>query len=244
MTMSPEEYAAAISPHLDRLRLAVMRSAIDAGMRSGLLAESGLGPATFPVFAMLRNAYPDRAVALACYRAAYVYQDPAMFEAALSELLGAGLVEASETVRLTDSGRALTSQVRALNTAAAEGLWGTDPLPVLPLADRCLTAALETMAAEGALGLVAPPNDQPGDSDASRLSERLTGLRWHRFDAHVSAWRSAGLTAAAMGELPDGEQRSAIETATNDLAGAPYAILTEAERSALLQGLQNLPGGA
>lgn len=236
-------FASDVAPHLDRLRLGVMRASVDLGMRSGVFAGSGLDPDTLRVFAMLRNAYPDRAVPVRNFRAAYVYQEPAAFESALSRMREVGLVEAptADVVRLSDSGRALISQVRAAGAQAAEGLWGRDALPVQALADRCLLSASATSHPDGAFRLVAPPYDEPEDSDATRFAERLTGLRFHRFDAHVAAWTAAGLTAESVTALRPGPERDAIEASTNERAGEAYADLSPHERTALLDGLRALP---
>ena len=219
-----------------------MRTAVDLGMKSGVLARSGLDPDTFTVFAMLRNAYPERPVPLRSYRAAYVYHDPAKFDQALSRMVDTGVVAVApnQVLTLSDSGRELISQVRAVSAQAAEGLWGTDPLPVLPLADRCLLAASTTATPAGAFHLVAPPHDEVEDSDATRLAERLTGLRWHRFDAHVAAWTSAGLTAASVTDLGPGPLRDEIEADTNERAGQAYGALTSEERATLLEALRGL----
>ena len=45
------------------------------------------------------------------------------------------------------------------------------------------------------VSVMAPSFEPDGASDAALLAERLTVLRLHRFDAHVAAWRAAGLTA-------------------------------------------------
>ena len=74
------------------------------------------------------------------------------------------------------------------------------------------------------------------------MSERLTGLRFHRFDAHVAAWRAAGLTPDQIKALRNGPARTAIEADTNRRAATPYAALDPAERLELLAGLGALPG--
>jgi hypothetical protein len=200
-----------------------------------------LDPDSFTVFAMLRNAYPNRSVSIRNYRAAYVYQDPADFDAALARMVQAALIdEATELLTLSDQGRMLIAQVGAVTAQAADELWGTEPLPILPLAERCLVAAANSAAPGGAFHLVAPRYDEPDDTDATRLAERLTGLRWHRFDAHVAAWTSAGLTAAEVMDLVHGQERDEIEAGTNEQAAQPYAVLTLDERRTLIEGLQGL----
>jgi hypothetical protein len=233
--------AAAIAAHLDRLRLGVMRASMELGMKSGILAGAGLDPDTFTVFAMLRNAYPDRAVRVENYRAAYIYQNPAKFSDALALMLRSGhVVEVDQAVLLSPSGRELMARVRQVGAQAANEVWGEGPHPVLALADRCLAAAETTATSDGAFWLVAPPHDEPEDSPAARLAERLTCLRWHRFDAHVSVWRAKGLNATSVSELAPGALRDEIEADTNDRAGRAYAPLTSEERAALISALSAL----
>lgn len=241
MLSESEQFAAVIAPHLDRLRLGVMRASMTLGMESGLLNGAGMDPGTFTVFAMLRNAYPDRAVPIESYRAAYVYQDPATFDSALAVMLDAGHVVADDqAVALSDSGRELIAGVRAVGARAANQLWGGGPLPVNSLADRCLAAAGRIAVPGGAFHLVAPPHDEPDDTDATRLAERLTGLRWHRFDAHVAAWTAAGLSVTAAKELESGPLHDAVEAETNRRAGPAYEALTSHERTSMLDALNTL----
>lgn len=238
------ELAAAVAPHLDRLRLRAMRASADLGMRSGLLEESALDFEAFAVFAMLRNAYPDRVVPVRSYRAAYVYHEPEMFPSALARMTDAGLVDvAADSVALSSRGREVMARLRDVSVRAADGLWGPGPQAVLSLTDRCLHAAQASAAPGGAFHLVAPLHDEPGDSDAARLAERLTALRWHRFDAHVAAWSSAGLTAASVKDLAPGPVRDLIEVHTNELAGSAYEVLAPDERDELLAGLTRLSDG-
>ncbi|MDP1806171.1 MAG: hypothetical protein Q8K72_13450 [Acidimicrobiales bacterium] len=74
-----------------------------------------------------------------------------------------------------------------------------------------------------------------------RLAERLTPLRFHRFDAHVAAWEAEGLTAQEVQTLDAGPVRDRIEEATNRLSATPYAVLDAGERVELLGGLGALP---
>ncbi|HET7900802.1 MAG TPA: hypothetical protein VFL59_06405, partial [Candidatus Nanopelagicales bacterium] len=235
-------YAAQVGPQLDRLRLGVMKAAVELGMRSGMLRGSGLDPDAFTVFAMLRNAYPRRAVPLRNYRAAYVYQEPAAFDRALAQMIGAQLVELSDadSVVLSAAGRDLMADVRRTGAQAAEGRWGSEVGPLLDLSDRCLVRAAESAQADGAFHLVAPPADEPDDSEAARFAERLTGLRFHRFDAHVASWAAAGFTAATIAALDPGPERDAVEGETNRRAGGPYDALTGDERTLLLEGLAHM----
>ena len=76
---------------------------------------------------------------------------------------------------------------------------------------------------------------------AMRLAEHLTSLRFHRYDAHVGAWRAEGLTVDEVQALAPGPVRDRIEAETNRRAAPPYAALDPAGRLELLAGLGALP---
>ena len=125
------DFAAEIGPHLDRLRLGVMREPVEAGAKLGMFAGSGLDPDTLTVTAMLRNTYPDRSVPVRNLRAPFIYQEPAKFETALSRLVETRLVNIApaKSVTLSDQGRVLISQVRGLNAQAATDFLGSGTIP-------------------------------------------------------------------------------------------------------------------
>jgi len=68
----------------------------------------------------------------------------------------------------------------------------------------------------------------------AQAADGLTGLRFHRFDAHVAAWTAAGFTAATIIDLEPGTVHDRIEEDTNERAGLAYAALAPGERSHLL----------
>jgi hypothetical protein len=90
--------------------------------------------------------------------------------------------------------------------------------------------------------LMTPTYDAPGASTDVKLSERLAGLRFHRFDAHVASWTGAGLTADAVKALRPGPERAEIEQENNHRAGTAYQARDPGERLALLACLGALPG--
>jgi hypothetical protein len=67
-------------------------------------------------------------------------------------------------------------------------------------------------------------------------------LRYHRADAHATAWTAAGHTATSITALPPGPPRATIEAETDRLAAPPYAALTADERLTLLADLAAVPG--
>jgi hypothetical protein len=105
------------------------------------------------------------------------------------------------------------------------------------LLGRVLDAAGDT-GGEG-FHVMAPPYEA-GAGPGAVLLNRMGTLRHHRADAHAAAWQAAGLTAAQIVALAAGPARAAIETETNRRAAPPFAVLTPAERTALLADLSAL----
>lgn len=234
--------AAAVAPVLDRLRLAVARG-VPERARS-LAARLDLSPQGLQTLSMLRNAMPNRVVDRAGIGAVFVYTPPEQVEEALRELAGKSLISASESgaVVLSDRGRESLAELYTITAPFVDELWaGHEHLSnkLAGLAHRVVVAAAGTGGP--AFAVMAPPWEPPGASSAMLLAERLTPLRFHRFDAHVAAWRAAGLTVDEVRTLPPGHQRDAIEADTNHRAGAPYEALTPGERFALCAGLGALP---
>ena len=230
-----------MGPVLDRLRMAAADGCASRLMAEGVPERHGLTPRGMQLFAMLRNAYPARAVPVQDWRAIFTYLPPSETEAAFTSVLDAGLVTVSgDEAVLSDSGRVLMDDFFRVSEAAAKELWeGRDVSRPLALADRALSAAL--VDAGPTLAVVAPPYDGPSTSPAVRLAERLTGLRFSRFDSHIAAWTKAGASAATVGDLP-ADVRSAVEDETNERAGVPYSVLEPEERLELLGALAALRG--
>lgn len=116
---------------------------------------------------------------------------------------------------------------------AVTELWGSNgstAVSALPLVERALVAA----APSGGPGfaLMTPTYDAPGASTEVKLSERLAGLRLHRFDAHVASWTGAGLTADAVKALGHGAERAARSSRRLTVApGRPIKHVTRVSAS-------------
>lgn len=243
--LAPESIAAHIAPIIDRLRLAVARRTKQLSTTAGLPSDAGVGEPGFQLFMMMRDTLPDRALRSEQLGAAFLYQRPGAAASLLDELRGAGLIEdaADSLMRLSARGRELMGRLVLVSADAVSELWGvgtSQAAQLLPLVDRALVAA----APSGGAGfeLMTPAYDAPDASAEAKLSERLAGLRFHRFDAHVAAWRAAGLTAEAVKALTPGPARDAVEADTDRRAGVAYATLDPAERLELLAGLGALSG--
>jgi hypothetical protein len=243
--LAPEAVAAHLAPVIDRLRLAVARRTMELSAAGGLIESAGLDKAAFQLLLMLRNVYPHRAVTLEQLGAPFTYQDPGAADRLVGQLVEAQLLQkvTDGSLRLSDAGRDLMDRMHLAGAQAVTELWGTGgsaAMSALPLVDRALVAA----APSGGPGfaLMTPTYDAPGASTEIKLSERLAGLRFHRFDAHVASWTGAGCTAEAIKALGPGPERTAIEQETNRRAGTAYAALDPSERLALLAALGSLPG--
>jgi hypothetical protein len=240
--LAPPAVAAAIAPIMDRLRIGIARRVPPAA--GPLIERFGLTPGEVQVMAMLRNLLPDRVVDVTNVHAAFLYAPADETDAALSALTAAGLIAvgAADEVVLTERGRELLVGLRSVMQAIIEELWaphGAHVSRLAELAARALDAATDT--AGPAFTLVSPPYEPTGTPPATLLAERLTPLRFHRYDAHAAAWRQAGLTAVEVQALPPGPTRDAVEADTNSRAAAPYEALTPHERFALCSGLGMLP---
>lgn len=241
--LEPASVAAAIAPVIDRLRMAIVRRipAATADVEGVLPTD----PHALQVLSMLRNLLPSRSVPTDCVRAAFVYWPPSQVDAALEHLVSHTYVaiDADDVLALEERGREVLLALRGALTQVIDELWSASEaiVPELgTLAGRALGAV--EPSPDGAFRLVSPPYEPEGTSPAVLLAERLTPLRFHRFDAHVAAWRAAGLTVPEVQDLPPGPQRDAIEAATNAAAAAPYAALSPAERFRLTTGLGALAG--
>jgi hypothetical protein len=211
----------------------------------GQLAERLDVPAPLlRMLGMLRNTTPDRVVRVDDVLEVFLYQPAEQTRSTIDGLLRAGLAEAvgDDELRLAKSSLVLIPEVFARMQSFLDELWtGQTELVdrLLPIAQRACAAVTETGGA--ATRVMAPPSQLPGASAALVLAESLTPLRFHRFDAHAAAWRAEGLTVAQVQQLGPGEQRERIEAETNRRAAAPYAVLSESERFALVTGLGALP---
>lgn len=236
------QFAADIAPCLDRARLAIvafLRSKAD-----GLSQRYGIAPPALQTLGMLRNTLPDRAVAIDDVLDLFVYAPPEQIRDSLEQLGTARALEPSGDGRVvvTATGRDILTTMYELSQQFVDARWADHAelvAQLLPIADRACAAA--TTSGGAGVRVVAPVYDPPGASAPILLAERLTPLRFHRFDAHVDAWRSAGLTVEEIQGLEPGPLLDQIETETNRWAAAPYCGLSPDEREQLLRGLELLP---
>jgi hypothetical protein len=239
--LAPERIAALIAPVLDRLRTAIARRVPE---RAGHLESFGLAGPAVQTLAMLRNTMPDRSVTRDQLASVFVYAPASQVDASLAALVEGGLLASPDDgrFRLGGRGRECVAELYRVMAAIVDELSaGHEALvtSLAGLADRAVGAAQATGGP--AFGVMAPPYEPDGATAAALLAERLTPLRFHRFDAHVAAWQAAGLTADEIRVLAPGPRRDEIEDQTNRRAATPYAALDAAERLQLVAGLGALP---
>jgi hypothetical protein len=237
----PARIAGLVAPVIDRLRNAVAGKVMARGTE--LTSASGVPEEAVRTLAMLRNRMPDGAVTRDDLVAVLRYLPVAQVDEGIAKALDAGVMTTeTEGLRFTDRGRAVVEDLYRLMTDIVTVLWAGHEERVATLLDLTARALAAAATNPGpAFTVMYPPYEPAGTPPAMVLAERLTPLRFHRFDAHVAAWQAAGLTVEQIRALPPGAERQRIEEETNRRAAAPYAALDAAERLDLLGALGALP---
>jgi hypothetical protein len=238
----PARLAGLVAPVIDRLRNGVAGKVMARGAE--LTSATGVPEEAVRTLAMLRNRMPDGAATRDDLVTVMRYVPLAQVDDGIAKALDAGVLttHSDGSLRFTDRGRAIVEDLYRLMTDIVAGLWAGHEKRVTSLLDltaRALDAAATT--AGPAFTVMYPPYEPAGTPPSMVLAERLTPLRFHRFDAHVAAWQAAGLTVEQITVLPAGAERDRIEEETNRRGAAPYAALNTAERLDLLGGLGALP---
>ena len=193
----------------------------------------------------LRNLAPGRVVTRTAVLSVSAYQAPSVVDRGIDGLIGAGLLTdiGDGHICLTESSAGLAVDIHTGGGEVTTQLWSGQDERVGVLA-ALAARALRAAPADGgdAFALMAPLAEPVDATDSALLAERLTGLRFHRFDAHVAAWWSAGLTVDEIKNVPPGAARAAIELETNRRAATPYEALDPADRLHFLAGLAALRG--
>lgn len=241
--VSPDRYAPLIAPVIERLTLAVVNKAM--ARAAGTPVPSAAPPDAMRMLGQLRTALLARKVTAAGLAAVYRYRDASDVRRDVEGLRAAGLIDTTGDggVQATESGRTVLTEMYKVSADVAGELWAGQEGSLAGLTDlagRLVQSALATGG--GAYTAMAPPYEPVGAAAGLLLHTRLSVLRYHRTDAHATAWQGAGLTSATIRQLPVGSTRDAIEAETNRRAGVPYAALSPDERITLLAGLAALPG--
>jgi hypothetical protein len=241
--IAPDRYASLVAPVVERLTLAVVSLSIARAASSA--APSATPADAMRMFGQLRTALLARPVSWDGLAAVYRYRDPADIQRDVEALLALGLVERAgdNAVQASERGRMMLTQMYNVSASVADELWAERRGSLGELADLAGRLVHSGLATGGkAYATMAPPYEPPEASAGLLLHSRLSVLRYHRQDAHAAAWQSAGLTSAAVRQLPPGAEREAIEAETNRRDAAPYASLSPEARLEFLAGLAALPG--
>jgi len=237
-------FTAAAGVEIDRLFRAAMAAAGRAG-GPGLRARHA---AAHGVLIEFRTALarPDGFVSAACIAETTRYRESVSVEAELTDAVERGAIirDADGTIRATVAGHAFLDDVYATQAVALESRWSGEVCARVSAVALDLVAAAATtpVMRDGSFAAMTPTWEPPGTPDTVLLLNRLSALRYHRSDAHATAWREAGLTATQMIALQDagGPKRDAIETRTNEIASPPFAILDDRAGELFLSDIRSL----
>lgn len=181
---------AAAAPEIDRLVWAV-RDAVRA--RYDELPSATV--LTAPTFWPLINLMPfaDQ-LSESFIRRRYIYRPQPALAAFFAELESGGfLARDGDRLRPTERLAPIGEEVRLATAAATAELWRPHEEVVVPASAMARTV-LDAGPVRDGLVQVAIRAPEPEDP-FSRFWQRLAGLRLLRNEAHVDAWRAAGLTA-------------------------------------------------
>ncbi len=241
--IAPDRYASFVAPVIERLTLAAVNLAI--ARAAGSSVPSAAPADAMRMLGQLRTALLARPVTGEGLAAIYRYRDPADVQRDVEALRAAGLVERAgdDTVQASERGRMMLTQMNNVIATVSDELWAERKGSLAELGDLAGRLVQTGLATGGkAYTTMAPPYEPLDASAGLLLHSRLSVLRYHRQDAHATAWQAAGLTSTTIRQLPAGAEREAIEAETNRRDAAPYSSLTPDERLAFLAGLGALPG--
>ncbi|HET8658527.1 MAG TPA: hypothetical protein VFM55_05970 [Micromonosporaceae bacterium] len=233
-------YAARVAVEIDRLFVGAMAAGREGGGRE-LVARHGPGAGGLLVEFRTALAWPGRGVRPEGFAAVLRYRELAQARRGVAAQAAHGwlAVDADGTFSATERGHAFLRDLYALHAEVTGRLWPGVPGQLVARVGRVLAAAVD--AGPGpALHAMAPPYEPAGAPPGLLLLNRLGTLRYHRADAHATAWAAAGQTATGIQAMAPGPARDAVEEETNARAAAPYAALTAPERRDLLDDLSAL----
>lgn len=241
--LAPASVAAAVAPIIDRVRIAIAHRARDSSAAGELVQGHKVPLDHVATLAMLRHLVPDRAVPHEDVLQVFIYDDERRVTEGFDRLASDGFVDIGNgLLRVTSSGSDFLRGLYRLLEAAVDDMWASHALTIARAGPLAAKAALAAMATGGpAFHVLMPQYVRPGASAGIVLAEHLTALRFHRFDAHISAWQATGLSKDDVQALHEGSERDAIEVDTNRRAAPPYAVLDRRERFDLIAALGALP---
>lgn len=241
--VSPTRFAELVAPAVSRAFVSGMRP--DDRLRSVVRNHCG---SDVGFLIDLRNPLAaGRTVSRNDLASLYRYTDPEEIRATMARSVEHGLLTASDDgYRPTAAGKEFLDDLFEAQGVALSDRWG-QLAPAVRRLNELLRVVLQE--AEGSAGpafkVQAPPYEPAGAPAELILLNRISTLRYHRSDAHASAWQAAGMTAAEVVAQPWGsawsDRRRQVEHQTNVLAGPPFAALDGGQRLQLLADLAALP---
>lgn len=239
----PATVAAAVAPVIDRLRIAIAHRARNSSATAELVQRYRVPLDHLGKLAMLRHLVPERAVPIENVLRVFIYDDERSVSQGIDRLATEGFVDVRDgLLRTTSAGNDFLRGLYGVLEAAVDDMWSSHASTVAVAGPLVAKAALAATATGGAaFNVLMPQYVRPGASAGIVLAEQLTALRFHRFDAHISAWRAAGLSRNDVQELRESSERDAIEVDTNRRAAPPFAALERWERFDIVAALGALP---
>jgi hypothetical protein len=234
--LDPEPFAELVRPAINRVQRGV-RERTRANGGAELIHRYGLPSPD--LVDTLRFVLPRGPLHRTAFPLAARYDPVATVARQVDDLVAGGwLVPTGDELALGDRTAAFLDELYDLH-AHVTTCWPAEMSGLLDIAGTLLTAAAATGGP--AFAVFNPPHERPGDPPGVLLFNRLAALRYHRSDAHATAWAAHGLTAAEIVALPpDTPLRHEIEADTNRRAAPPYEALPPNERLWLLAELAAL----
>ena len=238
---SPQRMAALVAPVIDRIRFGIGKRVNPLG--DEVMGAMGLKDQAARSLVFLRHLLPDRAIAEADIFATFRYRSREEVEAGLREAVASGALEERPGAEYgpSDVGAKVLRELHERSGALIDEMWSGQDARLAALSGPITTVFEAAKTTGGVAFRLMTPYEPEGASAAFILAERITALRWYRFDAHVAAWESAGLTPEGIRTLAAGPEREAIEEETNRRATPPWEALDPGTRLEVLSGLGALP---
>lgn len=241
--LPPTRFAELVAPAISRAFVSGMRP----DQRQRQVVEDHGGTDIGFVIDLRNPLAAGRVISRADLENLYRYSDPEEIETTMARTVGCGLLsdEPGGGYRVTAAGLRFLD---ALRTDQAETLlqrWGLMSHIVHRLNTMLAAVLVEAGSTGGAAFTLQQPYEPDGTPAELILLDRLSWLRYHRADAHASAWTAVGMTAAEVQAEPWGtpwsERRRQVERRTNELSGQPFVVLDPLQRLQLLADLAALP---
>lgn len=235
-------YAELVAPAISRTFVSGMRP----DQRLRRIVEDHGGPGVGYMIDLRNPLSSRRVVSRADLGNLYRYSDPDEIDTTMARTVECGLLsEQPGGYGATAAGHRFLDELRTAQGETLKERWGLVGAIVHRLNTMLASVLAEASSTGGPAFSLQVPYEPDGTPAELVLLNRLSWLRYHRADAHASAWTSAGMTAAEVQAEPWGapwsDRRRQVEHRTNELAGQPFGALDAMGRLQLLADLAALP---